>query len=63
MARPIKDTPILRGRDALAFLANFNSPTKKESLSEATRQRMRENFEKINTLVVRNSPGHRNKNS
>lgn len=53
MAKPIKETPILRGKDARAFLNNFYSPTKRETISDATRQRMRENFEKINALVVR----------
>jgi len=51
MAKPIKETPILNGKDAHTFISNFTSPNKKDSIDEQTRQRMRENFKKINSLV------------
>jgi hypothetical protein len=53
MAKPIKETPVLRGKDARVFLANFSSPNKRETISDATRQRMRDNFEKINAIATK----------
>ena len=52
MARPILETPILRGKDAERFMANFNDPQKKETITDEERKRMRENFEKINDIIV-----------
>jgi hypothetical protein len=51
MAKPIKETPVLKGKDAREFMAKITSPTKRETISDNTRQRMRENFEKINAIV------------
>lgn len=53
MAKPIKETPYLKGKDARAFMVNFSSPTKRDSIDDKTRQRMRENFEKINSLAAK----------
>ena len=53
MAKPIKETPYLRGKDARAFMVNFSSPTKRDSIDDKTRQRMRENFAKINSLAAK----------
>ncbi|MEI6143434.1 MAG: hypothetical protein WCP85_29430 [Mariniphaga sp.] len=53
MARPIQETPILRGKDAERFMANFNDPKKKETITDEERKRMCENFEKINAIVVK----------
>jgi hypothetical protein len=51
MAKPIKETPVLKGKDARVFMANILSPTKRDTISDLTRQRMRENFEKINAVA------------
>jgi len=51
MATPIKETPVLKGKDAREFRARITSPTKREAISDHTRQRMRENFEKINAIA------------
>ena len=41
MATPIKETPVLKGKDAREFMAKISSPTKREAISDHTRQRMR----------------------
>lgn len=51
MAKPIKETPVLKGKDARVFMANISSPTKRDAINDRTRQRMRENFEKINAIA------------
>lgn len=52
MANPIKETPILTGKDARIFLAKISCPNKKDAITDAKRQRMREGFERINAMVV-----------
>jgi len=51
MAKPIKETPVLKGKDARVFMANISSPTKRDAINDSTRKRMRENFEKINAIA------------
>jgi hypothetical protein len=51
MSKPIKETPVLKGKDARVFMARITSPSKREAISDLTRRRMRENFEKINSIV------------
>lgn len=50
MAKPIKETPVLKGKDARIFLEKIktssdNRNTKKENL------RIRENFNKLNSIA------------
>lgn len=51
MAKPIKETPILKGKDARVFMSKMASPTKGKAIDEKTRQRMRDNFNKLNAIV------------
>lgn len=46
MARPIKETPVLVGKDAARFANNIAKSEKKE-VSSAEIQRMQENFKKF----------------
>ncbi|WP_428668125.1 hypothetical protein [Runella sp.] len=46
MARPIKETPILEGRDAARF-ANNIAKSEKTKVSAAEMQKMKENFKKF----------------
>lgn len=51
MAKPIKETPILKGRDAVTFVANqrqFDSAP----IPQNERERMHSNYEKLQSLVV-----------
>lgn len=48
MSRPIKDTPILYGKDARRFIYNIEHPKK---LSDEVKERMRLSYEKINKLI------------
>jgi hypothetical protein len=50
MAKPIKETPVLKGKDACNFVNEMNKP-QGQSVSQAELNRIRENFEKINALV------------
>jgi len=50
MAKPIKETPVLTGKDACNFVKEINEP-KGQSISQADLQRIKTNFEKINALV------------
>lgn len=50
MAKPIKETPVLKGKDARIFLEKIktssdNRNTKKENI------RIRENFNKLNSIA------------
>lgn len=49
MATPIKETPILKGKDALRFL-KLHDEMKHRRVSEAERNRIRMNFEKLNSI-------------
>ncbi|WP_205319175.1 hypothetical protein [Runella rosea] len=46
MARPIKETPVLTGRDAARFAKNI-AESEKTKLSRTEMERMRENFNKF----------------
>lgn len=49
MAKPIKETPVLRGRDAETFIRTIEkNQTAKISQTESVR--IQQNFEKINAL-------------
>lgn len=49
MARPIKETPILYGKDAERFIERMNHPRK---VSSEERERIRENYEFIKSVFV-----------
>jgi len=49
MARPIKETPVLKGRDALAFAREMKKSESKKA-DEKTRQRIAENFAKLSGI-------------
>jgi len=50
MAKPIKDTPVLKGKDARVFLEKIQkSCDNRNSLDEKTR--IRENFKKLNSIA------------
>ncbi|HVU98884.1 MAG TPA: hypothetical protein VHE34_26860 [Puia sp.] len=50
MAKPIKETPILTGKDACNFV-NQISNAPKESISQTELERIKANFEKIKAIV------------
>lgn len=51
MARPIKETPILKGKDAKVFIEKYAS--KRKTLSEEEKKRIKENHAKINELFAK----------
>ena len=53
MAKPITETPILKGKDAANFVANQQNYDR-VPISDTERERMRQNYEKIQSLVVTN---------
>lgn len=53
MAKPIKETPILKGKDAVIFLDKQKN-CDRNSISQAERERMQQNFLKLQSLVVAN---------
>lgn len=50
MAKPIKETPILKGKDACNFVHQI-SHAPKESISPAELDRIKSNFEKIKAII------------
>jgi len=52
MAKPIKETPILTGKDASNFMENMRS-AKGKKISPAELSRMKENFRKIESLKTK----------
>ena len=44
MARPIKDTPVLKGKDAVKFLERI-SVSENKRVDEPTRKRIYQNYE------------------
>ena len=50
MARPIKDTPALVGKDALKFIADMKKYENKK-VDEKTRQRMLDNYNKLQSIA------------
>ena len=51
MATPIKETPIIKGNDAKVFISKMVSVNQGKTLDEKMRQSMRDNFNKINSIV------------
>lgn len=49
MAKPIKDTPTLKGRDAKRFLENVRK-AEKEKISAEKLAKMRENFSALRSI-------------
>lgn len=50
MAKPIKDTPTLKGKDAKRFLTKFQKSSS-EKLASSQIAKMRENFSKMNSIA------------
>ncbi|WP_375579065.1 hypothetical protein ABWH96_18935 [Marivirga tractuosa] len=51
MAKPIKETPILKGKDAQRF--NFNAETVKDRHVDArTKNRIQENYNYLKSITV-----------
>ena len=53
MAKPITETPVLKGKDAANFVSNQQNYDR-VPISDAERERMRQNYQKIQSLVVTN---------
>lgn len=49
MAKPIKETPVLRGKDAAKFLQVMEIP--KVPMDKETRERIKSNFSKLNSIA------------
>lgn len=52
MAKPIKDTPTLTGKDAQEFQKNLDN-AKSEKISSTERERMLKNFKAIAAIAVK----------
>ncbi len=50
MARPIKETPVLTGKDAKAFIANKNQNNIKRA-DPTVKQRIMSNYAQIHAIV------------
>jgi hypothetical protein len=50
MARPIKETPILKGKDASVFLKNMKQ-SESTRVSASERSRIKEAFKIVNSIV------------
>jgi hypothetical protein len=50
MAKPIKETPVLKGKDAKKFLQRIVD-TQDKKIDERTLAKMRENFSKLSSIV------------
>jgi hypothetical protein len=50
MAKPIKETPLLRGKDATLFNKNKQENASKR-VSASERKRIRANFKKLNSIA------------
>jgi len=50
MARQIKETPVLKGKDAVAFIKRMQSE-KDKRVSKADRERIKANFNKLNSIA------------
>jgi hypothetical protein len=51
MARPIKETPVLRGADAIRFRKNMESETTRK-VSQDELDRMRKNFDLFQSKIT-----------
>lgn len=50
MARQIQETPVLTGKDAATFIKRMKKQ-KNERVSKADRERIKANFNKLNSLA------------
>jgi hypothetical protein len=50
MAHQIKDTPILKGKDAKAFMGKMKANEGKK-VSPETKKRIHDNFQKLNAIA------------
>lgn len=50
MAKPIKETPVLKGKDAEKFVRQMEA-AKGDSIDTKTMNRIKENYSKISSLV------------
>ena len=50
MAKPIKETPILKGKDAVDFLKDIENPENKKITAEVA-VRIKENFDKLQAIA------------
>jgi hypothetical protein len=52
MAKPIKETPILKGRDAQKFLREMNNPSDPKANAKEI-ERIKDNFSKLHSIAHR----------
>ena len=50
MARPIKETPLLKGKNAANFIKEIESSSN-QKLNPSTAVRIKENFNKLNSIA------------
>lgn len=50
MAKPIKETPVLKGKDACNFTREINNANR-ASIDQGEIERIKANFERINAIV------------
>ena len=50
MAKPIKETPVLKGKDAVAFIKNMQASEGK-TVDKKTRERIKSNFSKLQSIA------------
>lgn len=50
MAKPIKETPVLTGKDAKDFLAKMEQANS-ERITREVRERMRENYSQVQAIA------------
>lgn len=53
MAKPIKETPVLKGKDAVNFVNNQRNYDK-IAISTSERERMYSNYQKLQSISVKN---------
>ena len=50
MARPIKETPVLKGPDAIRFLAKINSTTRPKA-TQQEKDKIRSDYEALKSIA------------
>lgn len=50
MARPIKETPVLRGQDAVNFLSKINSSSQPK-VSQEEKEKIRRDYEALKAIA------------
>lgn len=53
MAKPIKETPVLKGKDAVNFIENQRNYDR-VSIAQSEKERMYTNYQKLQSLLVKN---------